>query len=100
MKKNLCAPILVALLAGCSAEEELSGELLVQEKGCVACHGSDGRSTAAIYPNLNMQWERYLRTQLLRYRSGERNNAIMNGFAASLTDQEIRTLAQHYGRNR
>ena len=70
---------------------------LVQEKGCVACHGIDGRATAPIYPNLSGQWTTYLRLQLMAYRSGKRQNGIMNGFAAALTDDEIRALAEHYG---
>ena len=83
----------LALAAGCSTDEPLDGALLASEKGCVACHGSDGKATAPIYPNLNGQWERYLRVQLLRYKDGSRSNAIMNGFASTLGDDEIRALA-------
>lgn len=70
---------------------------LALQKGCTGCHGADGISLAPIYPNLRGQWTRYLRMQLFAYRSGKRQNAIMNGFAASLSDDEIRALAAHYG---
>ena len=70
---------------------------LVAEKGCIACHGIDGVAIAPAYPNLRGQWQRYLRLQLLAYRSGTRENAIMNGFAAGLSDDDIRALAEHYG---
>ena len=89
--------VTIFLTAACSEDSAPDATTLVSEKGCVACHGIDGKATAPIYPNLNGQWEKYLRQQLFKYRSGERNNAIMNGFAASLTDEEIRALAQHYG---
>ena len=85
------------LIAACSGDPEIDGALLASEKGCVACHGPVGQATAGTYPNLHIQWERYLRVQLLKYRSGERENAIMNGFAMTLTDEEIRALAKHYG---
>ena len=84
------------LLGGCGAEHP-DGAALAQEKGCVGCHGQDGKAIAASYPNLDGQWERYLRLQLLAYRDGKRENAVMNGMAATLTDDEIRALAAHYG---
>ena len=85
------------LVAACD-HAELSGETLAQEKGCVACHGSNGVASVAIYPNLSGQWDRYLRLQLRAYRSGKRENSIMQGMAANLTDAEISALAEHYGR--
>ena len=86
----------VMLLSACG-DDLPEGSVLVQEKGCVACHGMDGRATAESYPNLNGQWERYLRLQLRAYRSGERDNVVMNGLAATLTDEEIVALAEFYG---
>ena len=90
------ALVCVTLLAGCG-EAPLDGATLAQDKGCVACHGLQGEAVAPIYPKLNGQWEKYLRLQLLAYRDGKRENAIMNGMAATLTDDEIRALAKHYG---
>ncbi len=86
----------VVTLSGCGGEK-LDGATLVVEKGCVACHGTDGKAIAPIYPILDGQYEVYLRKQLAAYRSGKRINAIMNGMAADLTDAEITALAAHYG---
>ncbi len=98
--KRFFLPILLAAAAstGCSSDAPLDSAQLVQEKGCVACHGLDGRAIAESYPNLNGQWERYLRLQLIAYRDGKRQNGIMQGMAATLTDEEINVLAEHYGR--
>ena len=97
MRKTTISFLLSAtLLAGC-AEPALDGAQLAEEKGCIACHGLQGESLAPIYPKLNGQWEKYLRLQLYAYRDGKRDNAIMNGMAATLTDDEIRALAEHYG---
>lgn len=97
MRMSVAAAIAcVSLLAGCG-ELPLDGAVVAQEKGCVACHGLQGDALAPIYPKLSGQWEKYLRLQLLAYRDDRRENAIMNGMAASLTDEEIRALAKHYG---
>ena len=91
-----CLALSAALTACTGAHPD--GAALAAEKGCVACHGMDGQATAASYPNLDGQWQRYLRLQLMAYRSGKRDNAIMNGMAAQLSDPEIVALAEHYGR--
>jgi len=85
------------VLGSAASAHGQDGAQLASEKGCVACHGLDGVSVAPSYPNLAGQWEDYLRLQLLAYRSGKRKNAVMAGFAGSLTDEEIRALAKHYG---
>ena len=97
MRTSMAGALLCAtLLAGCG-DAPLDGAAVAQEKGCVACHGLQGEAVAPIYPKLNGQWEKYLRLQLMAYRSGRRENAVMNGMAAGLTDEEIRALAKHYG---
>ena len=95
--KSAIVAALFGLGFGCSSEKP-EGAALAVEKGCVACHGQDGKGIAIIYPNLDLQWEEYLRLQLLAYRSGKRENAIMNGIATTLTDEDIAILASHYGK--
>jgi cytochrome c553 len=66
---------------------------------CAACHSDDGNSTIAGNPRLAQQHAHYLRKQLVDYtvRSGEqkpaRENAIMNGIAAGLSEQDRLDLA-------
>lgn len=72
------------------------GPELAQEKGCIACHGLDGKGTGPTFPDINGQWFSYLRTQLIKYREGDRVNAIMNGQASELTGEEIDILAAYY----
>lgn len=87
----------LALSACGAAEDRVSrGAALAEEKGCHACHGEKGVSQAPAFPNLAGQWPQYLRVQLLKYRSGERQNAVMNGQAANLTRSEIADLAAFY----
>jgi cytochrome c553 len=63
---------------------------------CGACHGADGNSVDPQYPKLAGQHERYIARQLALYKSGERNNPIMMGFAATLSPQDMRDVGAHF----
>lgn len=66
---------------------------------CQACHGEEGRtSIAPSYPILAGQYASYLEQALQDYRSGARNNAVMAGMAANLSDRDIADLAAWYAR--
>ncbi|MEX2197189.1 MAG: cytochrome c [Burkholderiales bacterium] len=61
---------------------------------CAACHGPAGNQpTAPENPILAGQHYDYLVKTLQDYKSGKRNNAIMKGFAASLSTRDIEDLA-------
>ena len=66
-----------------------------QEKSaiCATCHGANGDGDNSVYPKLAGQYESYITQALKDYRSGERNNAIMAGFAGTLTIGDIRALS-------
>jgi Cytochrome c553 len=66
------------------------------EQVCASCHGLDGVGIIPTYPNLAGQYVDYLTKSLKDYRSGKRSNAIMAGFAATLTDEDIKNLAYYY----
>ena len=63
---------------------------------CAACHGLDGNAADAQYPKLAGQHEQYIRRQLKLFKSGERENAIMMGMAAALTEQDMRDIGAYY----
>lgn len=63
---------------------------------CLACHGVDGNSPIAVNPVLAGQHREYLVKQLRNYKSGDRQNPIMNGIAASLSEEDIRDVAAYY----
>ncbi|MCB1734190.1 MAG: cytochrome c [Gammaproteobacteria bacterium] len=64
---------------------------------CAGCHGADGNSAAgAGFPRLAGQYPDYLVQALKAYKSGERKNPIMSGFAAGLTDADINDLAAYF----
>lgn len=63
---------------------------------CEACHGTTGESVDPSYPNLAGQHESYIIKALSDYRSGRRKHAVMEGFAGSLSNQDIEDLAAWY----
>ncbi|MCK7593370.1 c-type cytochrome [Pseudomarimonas salicorniae] len=77
-----------------SAGDAAAGE--AKAAVCAACHSTDGNSTDPQYPKLAGQHERYIARHLALYKSGERNNAIMLGFAATLSPQDMRDLGAYF----
>lgn len=60
---------------------------------CAACHGADGNSGTPAYPKLSQQHPEYLVKQLQEFKSGKRKNAIMQGFAAALSEDDMRNVS-------
>ncbi|MDQ3273396.1 MAG: cytochrome c4 [Pseudomonadota bacterium] len=60
---------------------------------CVACHAADGNSAIAANPKLAQQHPEYLIKQLQEFKSGKRKNAVMQGFAAALSDDDMKNIA-------
>ena len=60
---------------------------------CAACHGADGNSGAPANPKLAQQHPEYLVKQLQEFKAGKRANAIMQGFAATLSDADMKNIA-------
>ena len=69
----------------------------VKAKPCTACHGTDGNASQdGQYPRLAGQYADYIARALHEYKSGERNNPIMKGMAAPLSDQDIDDVAAYF----
>ncbi len=63
---------------------------------CAACHGTDGNSPSGAWPKLAGQHSVYIIKQLQDYKSGARENAIMAGMAATLSEQDMRDLGAYF----
>jgi cytochrome c553 len=101
MKRKLTLLALTLAMTSLACAESIPPEK-VKEKAatCAACHGADGNSGSAAqaaYPRLAGQYHDYLARALHEYKSGERKNAIMVGFASALSDAEIDALARYFG---
>jgi cytochrome c553 len=95
------------LLAACLASPVFASDVAAQPaskpdlaKGaekygavCAACHGADANSGIPANPKLAGQHPEYLVKQLQEFKSGKRKNSIMAGFAATLSDADMRDIA-------
>jgi cytochrome c553 len=63
---------------------------------CVACHTADGSRGLPANPILQGQHPEYLVKQLTEFKSGKRENAVMKGFAATLSEDDARNVAAFY----
>jgi len=92
-----------AAQAAAPAKVDLSAGQQKAEAVCAACHGADGNSTSPANPKLAAQHPDYLAKQLHNFKvqppatKAERQNAIMAGFAATLSEDDIRNLAAWFG---
>jgi cytochrome c553 len=60
---------------------------------CAACHAADGNSSIPANPKLAQQHPEYLVKQLLDFKEGRRDNAVMKGFASALSEDDMKNIA-------
>ena len=96
----MAATLAASSLSAVAAEEKPAAAKPDLVKGeaayaavCAACHGADGNSAVPIQPKLAHQHPEYLVKQLEEFKSGKRKNAVMQGFAATLTPEDMRNIS-------
>ena len=96
-------PLTLALLASSAGLAQASG--LPQTPppyfaaNCANCHGTDGKSTAAI-PCIAGKDKAWLEEVLKAYKQGTRPATIMHQLAKGYTDEEIAILADYFSRQK
>jgi cytochrome c553 len=94
MRRLMIAVAALALAGAAQAAGKADAGKQKAAQVCAACHGPAGnKPTAPENPILAGQHYDYLVKALQDYKSGKRNNAIMKGFAASLSKQDMEDLA-------
>lgn len=63
---------------------------------CAACHTADGSRGSPANPILQGQHPEYLAKQLAEYKAGKRQNAIMQGIASTLTEEDMKNVSAFY----
>ncbi len=92
---TLLSALSLVCLQAQAGGDVIAGKLKAAEV-CSACHGLDGNSENPIYPIIAGQHASYLRQSLHDYKSGARKNAIMQGFATQLSEEDIDNLSAYY----
>ncbi|MBC8056483.1 MAG: cytochrome c4 [Rhizobiales bacterium] len=63
---------------------------------CAACHTADGSRGSPANPIIQGQHPEYLVKQLAEFKAGKRQNAVMQGMAAILSEEDMRNVAAFY----
>lgn len=92
------APAAAAPAVAKPAKPDLvKGEAAYTAKACASCHNADGNSAVPANAKLAQQHPEYLLKQLQEFKAGKRKNAVMQGMAATLSDEEMRDVAYFLG---
>jgi cytochrome c553 len=73
----------------------------IAQQVCAACHGPDGNSPLPANPKIAGQFADYVSKQLVNFKpqankKAERENPIMAGMVANLSEQDMRNVAAYY----
>ncbi len=63
---------------------------------CTACHGPEGNSISAMWPNIAGQNAPYLLAQLAAFKGGSRTDPLMSSQAMLLSEQDMADLAVYF----
>lgn len=86
----------LASSAAAPAKPDLAKGQAIATQVCMACHTADGSRGAPANPILQGQHPEYLVKQLTEFKAGKRANAVMQGFAATLSEEDMRNVAAFY----
>jgi cytochrome c553 len=97
---TMCAGPLAA--AELQAKADSAKGQSIANKVCAPCHGADGNSPTSANPKLAGQIPEYIQKQLGNFKAAdgkkaERENPVMGGMAAGLSEQDIRDVAAYFG---
>ncbi len=99
-KMSFSALLCVVLAAGPAMADSLVDGSAEAGKAksitCAACHGAEGNSVNPTWPNLAGQHAGYIVEQLQAFKDGLRNNALMNGQAMMLSEEDMKNLSVYY----
>ena len=89
------APAQYVIKGDAAKGQEIAGKV------CATCHGPDGNSPLPVNPSLAGQHPEYLYKQLSNFKPkdgkpAERNNPIMAGNVAGLSDDDMKNVAAYY----
>lgn len=91
----LSAPVLASDAKPAPKADLAKGQAIATQV-CAACHSFDGSRGLSANPILQGQHPEYLAKQLDEFKSGARNNAIMKGFASTLSPEDMKNVAAFY----
>ena len=100
MKKLLVLAAAVSMMGSATASQAFGNPENGKAKSqvCAACHGADGNGVEGqpTYPKLAHQVPGYITAQLKAFKSGARQDPIMLGMVAALSEEDMYDLDAYY----
>lgn len=87
---------LTAFAAATPSLASASDVAQIVSSSCVACHGTDGKGTMPMVPNLAGQQRDYLKKQLEDFIAGRRTNELMSPNVVALKPADVDALATYF----
>jgi len=92
----VCTLTLANTPAPAEAKPDAAKGQAISTQVCGACHTADGSRGSPANPILAGQHPEYIVKQLQEFKSGKRANAVMKGFASTLSDADMVNVAAFY----
>jgi cytochrome c553 len=91
----MSAPALAAEPPAAAKPDPAKGQTIATNV-CGACHTADGSRGAPANPIIQGQHPEYLVKQLAEFKAGKRTNPVMQGFASTLSEADMKNVAAFY----
>jgi cytochrome c553 len=92
--KSMVLFVAAFIIPACALADAMRGAQL--SASCAHCHGTDGNSSAAAYPNLAAQTKEYIYRQIQAFKEGRRADPQMSPMVGILSEQDMRDLGEFY----
>ena len=92
------AALILSLAASFAhAAPKVENTMAQRVQACTGCHGAQGRAASdGYYPRIAGKPAGYLYNQLISFRDGRRQYALMTNLLAPLSDAYLREIAEHF----
>jgi cytochrome c553 len=95
----------LAVIAGPALAQDAAKAQSIAAQVCAACHAADGNSIGPANPKIAGQVPEYLHKQLADFKAqggkkAARENAVMSGMVANLSEADMKNLAAYYSGQR
>lgn len=89
--------LLVLISTSAAAQAVIPDTMAERTRACLACHGSEGRTTAdGYYPRIAGKPDGYLYNQLINFREGRRRYPMMIYMVDHLSDAYLHDIANYF----
>lgn len=93
---TLAAPITAFSAEAAASQPDAAKGAAISTTVCAACHSNDGSRGSPANPILQGQHPEYLVKQLIEFKAGKRDNAVMKAMASALSEADMKNVALFY----